>query len=222
VQELVRQVQVDTIERLRAVQSAPEIDTSFLTTPLTEYDLSQDKRKFRSVLNYREDGELDLTPSYQRESVWDDVRRQKLWKTMLQGASIGVIFLNKRAGFYNEPMYHVVDGKQRIEAYFAFLDNQLELPRLWFADRAVNAGKDTVRFIDPDGPAMIRFSDLNELGQRHAMNKPQVLICETDLATEADEARLFLTVNEGGVEQEAEVIARAESMASDEAKPARN
>ena len=74
--------------------------------------------------------QLDLTPPYQRRSVW--TRKDKLFylDTIFKGYPCPAIFLHKDL----DPdtgitTYHVVDGKQRLETILDFAQNKLSMPK---------------------------------------------------------------------------------------------
>jgi hypothetical protein len=187
--------------------------SNLLSTPVIDHPMEEMRRKMRTFDLYRTDGELDLTPSYQRESVWTTEQRQAMWYSLLSGIPIGAIYINMRSDFYADPRYRVVDGKQRIEAYLAFLDNELELPKLWFAPRRVSGGESLSEEVPEGAPEMVRFADLTENGRKYAQNHPSCLLIETKLEGEADEALFFGLVNGGGTAQTPESMANAARVA---------
>lgn len=73
-------------------------------------------------------GRLDLTPSYQRRSVW--TRRDRLYflDTIFNNYPSPAIFLHKDIDDSANATYHVVDGKQRLETILSFVSNKLPIP----------------------------------------------------------------------------------------------
>ena len=72
-------------------------------------------------------GQLDLSPSYQRKSVWTARDRKFFLDTIFRGFPSPPIYLHKK--FSNgKNVYAVVDGKQRIETILRFSDNKVALP----------------------------------------------------------------------------------------------
>lgn len=63
---------------------------------------------------------LNLSPGFQRESVWTHKDRQKLIDSILRNYPIPAIFLYRREE-NGEIVYDVVDGKQRIETCLMFM-----------------------------------------------------------------------------------------------------
>lgn len=73
----------------------------------------------RTILQWHRNGKLNLTPGFQRESVWIDKDRQMLIDTILRGMPLpNLFFWERKEG--NKVVYDVIDGKQRIEALLKF------------------------------------------------------------------------------------------------------
>ncbi len=68
------------------------------------------------LINLQQNGQLNLQPSFQRDSVWKLSHRRKFIQTILDGYPVPSIFLYHD----DEGMYHVLDGKQRLETIFKF------------------------------------------------------------------------------------------------------
>lgn len=128
--------------------------------------------------------DIDLSPAYQRGSVWTDAQRLALVRSLLEGVPIGIIFLNRRE--ITEP-YRVVDGKQRIEALRDFLDGSLRIPADWF---------DALRIEGvADSQGLIAFSDLTSSEQSHIRLSATVAVYETRFPREEHERDLFDRIN---------------------------
>jgi hypothetical protein len=97
-------------------------------------------------------GDLMLDPKFQRRKVWDDARSSRLIESALLEVPLPVFYLAENADSSQE----VIDGQQRLNAFFRFLDNDYalsglrELPRL-------------------NGQ---RFRDFNRVEQRQVSNYP--------------------------------------------------
>lgn len=66
-----------------------------------------------------ENGHINLEPGFQRKSVWTVRDRKKLIESILEEYPIPSIFLYTREE-NGEPVYDVIDGKQRLETIFMF------------------------------------------------------------------------------------------------------
>lgn len=79
-------------------------------------------------LDLRRNGQLDLDPPYQRKSVWTNKDKRYFLDTVFRGYPSPFIFLNKLQE-EGKTIYHVVDGKQRLQTIFAFADNQIAVAK---------------------------------------------------------------------------------------------
>ena len=80
---------------------------------------------FESHRRYRR-GEIDLQPPYQRKDVWTLKKKSRLIESVLLNIPIPVFYLAELADEKKE----VVDGQQRLNAFFHFLDNKYPLEKL--------------------------------------------------------------------------------------------
>jgi hypothetical protein len=96
---------------------------------------------------YRMRGRIQMDPEYQRLSgIWAPDNRQLLIDTILNRFDIPKLYLHKFA----KPLlkggrtydYAIVDGKQRLETIWSFIDGRIALADdfKWFRDEAVKAG----------------------------------------------------------------------------------
>ena len=92
------------------------------------------------------DGDLILDPIFQRRKVWDDIRSSRLIESAILEVPLPVFYLAESKDNKEE----VIDGQQRLRAFFRFLDNEYSLRGL----RAV-----------PDYNGKI-FKDLDKLTQK--------------------------------------------------------
>jgi hypothetical protein len=85
----------------------------------------QDVDWFNDLMAFRR---LNLSPPYQRFSVWSRGYKQYFIDTVLNNLPSPAIFLHKDKDSLDYK-YHVVDGKQRLTAIFEFQRNEFPLPK---------------------------------------------------------------------------------------------
>ena len=67
-----------------------------------------------------ERNQLNLTPGFQRDSVWKPNDRRKLIESIFQNYPIPSVFLYKHVNDDGKLVYDVIDGKQRLETILMF------------------------------------------------------------------------------------------------------
>lgn len=156
---------------------------------------------------------LVMDQGYQRGSVWSVERRRNLIKSVLMGLPIGGIILNDRGYTPGGRDTAIIDGKQRIEALWAFVDDEFAVPAWWVGDQFIEPGA-TFEPVTVDGETVdgIRYSGLNVKFHRQFENRAIPGLEAQDL-TYQEEAETFLLINTGGVEQDEETLERARQAA---------
>ena len=71
-------------------------------------------------------GDLDLRPSFQRKDVWNKIKKSKLIESVLRNIPIPAIYLSEK----DDSSWEVIDGQQRLRAFFDFLDDGYEMGKL--------------------------------------------------------------------------------------------
>jgi hypothetical protein len=89
------------------------------STPVAQLQHHVYQKTVQDLVHLYERRLLNLSPGFQRDSVWSDRDRAKLIDTMVRGWPLPAIFLYKRQSD-GENVYDVIDGKQRIESIFRF------------------------------------------------------------------------------------------------------
>lgn len=72
---------------------------------------------------------LDLTPPYQRRSVWTATDRRFFLDTIFRNYPCPAIFIHKTINENGVPTYHIVDGKQRLETILNFVKNKIAIAK---------------------------------------------------------------------------------------------
>ncbi|MDX0408975.1 DUF262 domain-containing protein [Sinorhizobium medicae] len=89
-------------------------------------------------LDQHEAKRLDLDPSYQRRSVWTSKDRRYFLDTLFRGYPCPPIYLHKTIDPTGASIFHVVDGKQRIETLIRFAQGKIRLPEKYGDGRLDN------------------------------------------------------------------------------------
>lgn len=137
---------------------------------------------------------IDMSPDYQRRpNLWSAEKRSLLIDTILNHYDIPKIYLadlNSRTGLSNErnKLFAVIDGKQRLETIFDFLEDKFELSK-----------HVTAPGLEPTELAKLSFSRLSiwhpELAQRILDYELSVVTIVAD--SEDDIHRMFVRLNFG-------------------------
>lgn len=101
-------------------------------------------------------GRLDLDPPYQRRSVWTPKDRRYFLDTLFRGYPCPPIYLHKTIDSDGAAMFHVVDGKQRLETLIRFAEGKLRIAPN-FGDERLNNRK----WKDISGDTEVRNQFLN-------------------------------------------------------------
>ena len=81
--------------------------------------------------------QLDLDPPYQRRSVWTPKDRTFFLDSVLRNFPTAPIFLHKSREDTGETVFHVVDGKQRLETILMFSQDKIRAPKA-FGDASID------------------------------------------------------------------------------------
>ncbi|MBY5446194.1 DUF262 domain-containing protein [Rhizobium leguminosarum] len=147
----------------------------------------------REIVGQIVDGDIDLSPDFQREYVWKTRQRTRLIESVLLGIPLPAFYFNQsEAG-----AYQVVDGVQRLSTIASFMNNEHRLSNLdleYLSDldgltydeldtaaiRRFRSTQIVVHIIEPQTPDEVKydiFNRVNTLGSplsaqeiRHAMS----------------------------------------------------
>src|SRR5260370_38329920 len=89
----------------------------------------QDTRKIKDLWEMKD--EINLSPYYQREYVWQQDYKINLILSILSEVPINVIHLvidKKKIKENKKEQYIVLDGKQRLKTIFGFIENDFAVP----------------------------------------------------------------------------------------------
>lgn len=186
--------------------------------PLERLSLDTFRRPISAFHNQRDD--YDINPPYQRGSVWGVEQRRALIFSLLSGIPVPAVIIMDRFNetweanehpldhANHEPVYAVVDGKQRIETVLAWVDDEFAVPASWYDPDDVQVTEDT-----EDGP-YVRRSGLSDRARRVEHTRMLLSVCEGKSTSIRDEAAVYLLVNGGGVAQTGEDMDNAARVAA--------
>lgn len=80
----------------------------------------------RQIVDLIDSGDIELTPDFQRNFIWDKTRQSKLIESILLGLPLPSIYLSQ----YEDGRLTVVDGLQRLHTIKNFLNNDHTLNNL--------------------------------------------------------------------------------------------
>lgn len=187
-------------------------------TPIKAAPMQASARGAREIARIFTEDNGDLSPAYQRGTVWTTDQRIALVRSWLMGLPIPAVIINDRifgpwpdGGPNGTPQggytYAAIDGKQRIETAIAWFEGDLAVPASWFPADEVEHAEDT-----EDGP-YVRYTGLTRPGQRYCVNRFQLPTVEAMVATIEEEASFYLLVNGEGTPQADSDIANAARVA---------
>lgn len=176
-------------------------------SPLSSISLQSFSRGAREIARMFSEGDGDLSPEYQRGSVWSEDQRIGLVKSWLMGLPVPAVVVNDRifgpwagGGPNGTPeggfCYAVIDGKQRIETAVAWFEGELAVPASWFS------AEDVEETVTTEDGEYVTFSGLTRVAQRLCATRFQLPTVEARLATLQEEAEMYVLLNGSGVPQE--------------------
>lgn len=186
------------------------------SAPIRNHSMQASNRSAREIARIFSDGDGDISPEYQRGSVWTEDQRIDLVRSWLMGVPIPSIVINDRIfgawpsdkrGPIGGYAYSAIDGKQRIETAIAWFGGELAVPASWFAPGDVEATEET-----EDGP-YVRYTGLAIAERRHQGNSFMLPTVEAKVATLQEEAEIYVLLNGAGTPQSDEAMANAQRVA---------
>lgn len=94
-------------------------------TNISEFKYDPTTRSVDEILSLIDRKRLNLSPGFQRKSVWNEKDRKNLIDSIIRGYPLPAIFLYKRVDEKtHKEVYDVIDGKQRLESISFFCKNK--------------------------------------------------------------------------------------------------
>lgn len=107
-------------------------------------------------LDIHERKQLNLSPPYQRKSVWTPKDRQYFLDSVFRDYPCPPLYVHKTLDERGSPTYHVIDGKQRLETVILFFEGKVRISEEFGDDRL-----NKKRWIDISKDGVLRASFLN-------------------------------------------------------------
>ena len=143
------------------------------------------QRTIQDILNLYEDGLLNLSPGFQRDSVWTERDRQKLIDSIIRNYPVPAVFFYRRE-HDGQIIYDVIDGKQRIESVLMFT-GLMRGRRFWAR----------VQLPSEDERNWINWRTLQRKKKQHLVMGYKLYTVEVD-GEPADIIDLFVRINSTG------------------------
>lgn len=131
----------------------------------------------RQVFDMIKDGDIDLSPAFQRNIVWNSFRKSRLIESVLLRIPLPMFYFSQD----EEGKLQVVDGLQRLSAIKDFMENKLILRNLEYLSacenctycdnkrledklfRRFNMTQITANIIDPQSPTKVKYDIFRRL-----------------------------------------------------------
>ena len=123
--------QVEDFEKLDELEEDQSSTEDEQSEPVGQHDhrrIFTDKvdPKIYTLYQDWQSGDLALDPKFQRRKVWDDRRSSRLVESAMLEVPLPVFYLAENSDSTQE----VIDGQQRLTAFFKYLDNDFPLSGL--------------------------------------------------------------------------------------------
>lgn len=130
----------------------------------------------QDIVNLEKQGDLNLSPWYQRRSVWNDNQKSYLINTLFERKPIPTLYIRHTIDLEKEKsIKEVVDGQQRIRAILSFYRGEISA-------------------FHPDEKRRLKFSDLNASQKQRFLMTP-IPIGYLQGATDGDVIDIFARIN---------------------------
>lgn len=86
--------------------------------------------QINDIIQWYDNGELELSPKYQRNSVWNDKAKSYLMDTIIRGLPIPPIFMRQKIDVATKKTYReIIDGQQRLRAITEYIQNKFPISK---------------------------------------------------------------------------------------------
>ena len=158
--------------------------------PMEEIKYSSTPKTVQDVVYLFENKHLNLSPGFQRDSVWGEKDRQKLIDSIIRNYPLPAIFFYKRIE-NGEIIYDVIDGKQRLETILKYMG---KIKKLGFKDTF----KAEIEIPGIEGKKSIDYNSLClDYSKQHLLTAYKLQIIEVE-GSVSDIIDLFIRINSTG------------------------
>lgn len=188
------------------------------SAPIQRHAMQASNRSAREIARIFSGADGDVSPEYQRGSVWTEDQRIALVRSWLMGVPIPSIVINDRL-FSDWPStkegpvggfaYSAIDGKQRIETAIAWFAGEFAVPASWFSP----TDYDPANILETEDGPYISYTGLASHVQRIQGNGFMLPTVEAKVNSLEQEAELYLLLNGAGTPQSDEAMANAQRVA---------
>jgi len=172
---------------------------------LSSVNFDTDNKTVQELIDHYERGRLNLNPAFQRESVWKEIQRRRLIKSIYENVPIPSIFLYEREHNGNV-VYDVIDGKQRIESIFMFMGLKGFRGKRFYFTRTYE--KDDETFIDYPNWKELTFKEKSKI-------RAYPIQTTTIKGSQSEIADVFVRINSTGSKLKLQEIRKANYLTSD-------
>ena len=151
-QEKLDELALQLIESIQQGTENDQDDNQDFVNPYDPDTIRVETKSFslRQIYDMIEAGDIDLTPDYQRNFVWDNYRKSRLIESILLRIPLPVFYFSQD----EDGRINVVDGLQRLTTIVEFMNNKLRLRSLEYLHNCEgkfyknDPGSDARRVID--------------------------------------------------------------------------
>ncbi|MDH2333872.1 DUF262 domain-containing protein [Paenibacillus polymyxa] len=144
----------------------------------------------QSILDwYRRKEQIDFDPPYQRVSgLWDVNARQLFIDSIINGYDVPKFYVHKPWNLNDKYLYSIIDGKQRLQCIFDFIENKFPLSKDFTLDD-VESGDISGKSYDY---LAVNYPKIVDRLDRYTLDVVQIITNDEEKIRE-----LFLRLNEG-------------------------
>lgn len=165
---------IDVLEAIQQGRDLTEKNTIKENNPYDPDKIRVETKTFslRQIYDMISDGDINLSPDFQRHLVWDNFRKSRLIESILLRIPLPMFYFSQD----NEGVLSVVDGLQRLTTIKEFMDNKYPLRDLEYLSacenkyystesnriddkytRWFNMTQITVNIVDPQSPFKVKY-----------------------------------------------------------------